>query len=175
MAKSIVLSNPNDGSLNFRQMKHKIMNNQLKNTLGLFAMVCVSTFFLASCGDGKKDATSDQSEISTTEFLKGKKIYEARCANCHKNDGAGMGTLYPPIAGSDYLINNVEKVICGIKYGQNEPIVVNGKNYKMQMPAHPDLNEVEISDIMNYILNSWGNNAGPISLEKVESALANCQ
>ena len=86
-----------------------------------------------------------------------------------------MGTLYPPIAGSDYLINNVEKVICGIKYGQNEPIVVNGKNYKMQMPAHPDLNEVEISDIMNYILNSWGNNAGPISLEKVESALANCQ
>jgi len=135
--------------------------------------------FVSSCGSKKQESTTAptlaEEEIVTTEFLNGKKIYETRCANCHKKDGKGMGALFPPIAASDYLPKNIDKVICSIKYGSNEVLVVNGKSYKMPMPPQADLNEIEISDVMNYILNSWGNKHGPINVEKVQEALSNCQ
>jgi len=150
------------------------MNTKFLKNLKSIGLIQLTILFLSSCG-GNSSPTTEEAKISTTEFLKGKKIYEARCANCHKNSGTGMGTLYPPIAQSDYLINNIEKVICSIKYGENQEIVVNGKTYKMPMPPQADLNEVEISDVMNYIMNSWGNKMGPITLKKVEETLAKCK
>jgi len=138
--------------------------------LSLFALSC-----LVSCSDKKAEVNNASEEIATTEFLKGKKLYEQNCVNCHRSDGKGMGALYPPIAGSDYLASNVDEIICSIKYGSNEEIVVNGKTYKMPMPpSMNNLNDVEISDVMNYILNSWGNKVGPIKLEEVKTALSNC-
>jgi len=149
---------------------HKIITTKLIY-VSLFMLSC-----LVSCSDKKAEVNNtSEEEIATTEYLKGKKIYESRCANCHKNDGKGMGALFPPIAGSDYLASNVDNIICSIKYGSNKEIVVNGKNYKMPMPPQADLNDVEISDVMNYILNSWGNKLGPIELEEVKTALSNCK
>ena len=53
-------------------------------------------------------------------------------------------------------MNNRSESIRAIKYGQNGEIYVNDKKYNGYMPPM-GLNNREIANVMNYILNSWGN------------------
>jgi mono/diheme cytochrome c family protein len=62
---------------------------------------------------------SCQSEEETKRqqyITEGILIYKNNCANCHQTNGAGVASLYPPIAGSDYLADK-NAVICLIRYG----------------------------------------------------------
>jgi mono/diheme cytochrome c family protein len=69
------------------------------------------------------------------------------------------------LAGSDYLLKNVNLSIKGIKYGLNGPIVVNGETYDGIM-QNQWLEEEEIADVMNYVLNNWGNSSKEIITAK---------
>jgi mono/diheme cytochrome c family protein len=70
--------------------------------------------------------------------------------------GAGVSGVFPPLKNSDYLMNNIEKSIAGIKFGLKGEIIVNDEVYDGVM-AKQGLNNEEIADVMNYILNQWGN------------------
>ena len=87
---------------------------------------------------------------------RGKVIYNVSCITCHKAGGEGRAKFFPPLAASDYLINNRTASIKAVKYGQREKINVNGMEYNGIMP-NPGLSDEKIADVMNYILNSWGN------------------
>ncbi len=65
------------------------------------------------------------------------------------------------MAKSDYLKENQEASIKGIKKGMSGEIVVNGITYNSVM-APLGLSNEEVADVMNYINNSWGNNYGKI-------------
>ena len=86
----------------------------------------------------------------------GEEIYLDFCIQCHLDNGEGVSGVFPPLAKSDYLINNIEMSIRGLKYGLSGPIVVNGEQYNGIM-QNQGLDDVEIADVMNYILNNWGN------------------
>ena len=59
--------------------------------------------------------------------------------------------------------------IRGLKFGMSGPIVVNGEEYNGVMQDQ-GLDDVEIADVMNYILNKWGNEfKGMITEEQVTS------
>ena len=63
-----------------------------------------------------------------------------------------------PLAKSDYLFKNIQESIKAIKFGGIDgEIIVNGVKYDSKMEKM-GLYDDEIADIMNYILNSWGNN-----------------
>ena len=94
----------------------------------------------------------------------GGEIYYDFCIRCHLVDGKGEYGRVPPLAGSDYLINNIELSIKGIKYGLNGPILVNGEEYDGVMEDQ-GLDDEEIADVMNYILNNWGNKSKEIITE----------
>ena len=91
-------------------------------------------------------------------ILDGEEIYQDFCLQCHLDNGKGVENTFPPLAKSDYLQNNIEASIRGIKYGLRGGITVNGKTYNGVM-VNQGLYEEEVSDVMNYILNSWGNRA----------------
>ena len=86
----------------------------------------------------------------------GKEIYNDFCVQCHLNNGEGVSGVFPPLAKSDYLLNNIEISIRGLKYGLSGPIVVNGEEYDGVM-QNQGLDNLEIADVMNFILNNWGN------------------
>ena len=97
----------------------------------------------------------------------GKEIYQDFCVQCHLDNGKGVPGTFPPLAKSDYLQNNIEASIRGIKYGQRGKITVNGIDYDGIM-SHQGLVDEEVADVMNYILNSWGNvTKGQISISQV--------
>tara|TARA_A100000164_G_scaffold156305_1_gene138707 strand:+ start:2232 stop:2645 length:414 start_codon:yes stop_codon:yes gene_type:complete len=86
----------------------------------------------------------------------GKEIYNDFCIQCHLTSGEGVSGVFPPLKKSDYLLNNIEKSIAGIKFGLRGEIIVNGEVYNSLM-INQGLDNEEIADVMNYILNEWGN------------------
>jgi len=102
---------------------------------------------------------------------RGKAIYTDFCITCHLESGEGVENTFPPLAKSDYLMNNREASIKGVKYGQRGQLIVNGVTYdNTMMPL--GLENEEIVDVMNYVLNSWGNSgAKMVTLEEVNTIL----
>lgn len=103
----------------------------------------------------------------------GERVYKANCANCHMDNGEGLGELIPPIANSDYLKNNRDKLACIVRYGLKDTIMVNGKQYSEQM-AGIKLEDVALVNLLNYIGHSWGNDLKPYTLEEVRTMLGQC-
>ena len=100
-------------------------------------------------------------------ILDGEEIYQDFCLQCHLDNGKGVENAFPPLAKSDYLQNNIEASIRGVKYGLRGEITVNGETYNGVM-VNQGLDEEEIADVMNYILNSWDNKAeGQITVAQV--------
>ena len=88
-------------------------------------------------------------------------IYDEFCVQCHLGKGEGVSGINPPLANSDYLFYNIDRSISNVKYGLSGPIIVNDEEYDAVM-LNNGLDDEEISDVMNYILNSWGNKTNEI-------------
>jgi cytochrome c551 len=107
-------------------------------------------------------------------FVQGEQLYIKNCSNCHQKDGTGLGLIYPPINGSDYLLQNRNEVICLMRNGKSGELIVNGKSFNKEMPSMPLLSDLEIAEIATYIYNSWGNDEGLVEVSEVSSVLAQC-
>ena len=83
-------------------------------------------------------------------------IYTDFCMQCHLGNGKGVPGNFPPLAGSNWLKEKREESIHAVKYGQKGEIVVNGVTYNGVM-VPMGLSDREVADVMNYVMNSWGN------------------
>jgi len=102
-------------------------------------------------------------------MAEGKLIYDDFCVRCHLDNGKGEDGKNPPLANSDYL-QDIDKTIQSIKFGLSGPIKVNGKIYDSVM-EYQGLDDEEIADVVNYILNSWGNKHEQIITEEKVSSI----
>lgn len=100
---------------------------------------------------------------------RGKELYIAQCMSCHMENGEGIEDLYPPLAKSDYLMADKARSIDNVIHGLSGEIVVNGNTYNMDMTSF-DLSDQEVSDVLNYIRNSWGNKGKPVTPDEVKAA-----
>ena len=105
---------------------------------------------------GGTTASLYQEKTKEESIVAGEEIYQDFCLHCHLTTGAGVSGVFPPLKDSDYLMNNIDKSIAGIKFGLKGEIVVNDEIYDGVM-AKQGLDDEEIADVMNYILNQWGN------------------
>ncbi|MEX2565553.1 MAG: cytochrome c, partial [Cyclobacteriaceae bacterium] len=111
-------------------------------------------------------------DLKTRQYaVEGQNLYLQYCSNCHQKDGSGLKQLIPPLAGADYMLNDVKNTLYVIKNGIKGEIMVNGKAYNQPMPSNPRLTKLEIAQIATYIYNVWGNNKGLIDLETVDASL----
>ena len=125
----------------------------------LLSVYCIGVFSFLSYMQQEKPLKQS--------ILDGEEIYQDFCLQCHLDNGKGVENAFPPLVKSDYLQNNIEASIRGVKYGLRGEITVNGKTYNGVM-VNQGLDEEEIADVMNYILNSWGNKTeGQITVAQV--------
>lgn len=89
-------------------------------------------------------------------IARGEIIYTDFCMQCHLHDGKGTPKIFPPLAGSDWLTQKRKESIHSVKYGLKGAIEVNGQPYNSAMTPL-GLEDDEIADVMNYVMNSWGN------------------
>ncbi len=89
-------------------------------------------------------------------MAKGAVIYTDFCMQCHLDNGKGVPGTFPPLAPSNWFSEKRKESIQAVKFGLKGPISVNGKDYNGLMPP-AGLSDEEIADVLNYIMNSWGN------------------
>lgn len=123
---------------------------------------------------GKSDLSRKEQLKLDNYFLAGKALYEAKCANCHQANGEGLAALYPPLKNADYLTNNPLAIICIAKNGMEGPLMVNGREYNLKMPANEGLTNLEIAEIATYVLNAWDTKYGIVDLDTVRTKLEAC-
>jgi mono/diheme cytochrome c family protein len=99
-------------------------------------------------------------------LARGKIIYDSQCVTCHREKGEGIKDVYPPLAKSDYLMANRTRSIGIVVNGLTGQITVNGAQYDGEMLS-VDLPDQQVSDVLNYIRNSWGNKGDAIKPEEV--------
>jgi len=98
---------------------------------------------------------------------RGAEIYASECITCHMEDGQGIIGVFPPLAKSDYLMTDTDRAIKVILEGLSGEVVVNGDTYYGEMTSI-DFTDREVADIMNYIMNSWGNEGEMVSESDVK-------
>jgi mono/diheme cytochrome c family protein len=99
-------------------------------------------------------------------IARGKAIYNAQCVTCHKEKGEGIKEVYPPLADSDYLMADKVRSIGIVVNGATGEITVNGAKYDGEMLS-VNLADDQVSDVLNYVRNSWGNKGEAVKPEEV--------
>lgn len=111
--------------------------------------------------------------IAALPFLQkeGQKAYSS-CSGCHQPNGGGQPGAIPPLAGSEWVTGNTEKLLLIIHNGIQGPIEVAGTSYSSQMEAiGANLGPKEMAALMTYIRTSWGNDAELVTPEMAAAGL----
>jgi nitrite reductase (NO-forming) len=138
---------------------------------------------ITSCGGGKTgdQATTDSTAVKevaatpavpTAEQMEmGKKIFETpgKCITCHQANGQGIANVFPNLVGSDFLLNNKVLAVTQVLNGSEK---VGNKTVKYPAPMPPQLdNKEEAVAVINYVLNSFGNQGGVVTMDDVKDVV----
>lgn len=102
------------------------------------------------------------------DYAQGKAIYEDHCQDCHGQQGEGVAGIYPSLVHNQTVVgldgvNAMRSVLLGgfppATQGHPEP-------YSMP-PFAKQLSNADIAAVVNYIRQSWGNNASAVQAEAV--------
>ena len=112
---------------------------------------------------------SEENTIDPAVMELGKTQYNL-CIACHGPEGAGVANLGPPLANSEWVTGPPENLI-GIQLrGLSGPITVAGQEYNFPAPM-PAMgagqSDENISSVITFIRNSWGNSAPAVTPEMV--------
>lgn len=125
-------------------------------------------YFSSNNGDFRADVFGPPPKPAAGETSLGKRIYTQNCLVCHQASGRGVPRLYPPLAQSEWVLNqnwagenHLVKIVLNGLVGPTE---VNRERYVGAMaPWGKVLTDEEIAAVLTFVRNEWGNRAAPIS------------
>jgi nitrite reductase (NO-forming) len=102
----------------------------------------------------------------------GKTLFAGTCSVCHQGNGQGLPGVFPPLAGSDYLMADKRRSVELVLNGLSGPVQVNGITYNSVMPPMSQLNDDEVAYILTYVRNAWGNKGDAVTPAEVTQVRA---
>ncbi len=122
-----------------------------------------------SYGDGRTVAElQGAAPAAAGATVDGKAVFASHCAACHQATGAGLPGVFPPLAGSEWVVGKDTTVANIVLHGINGTLTVKGTAYNGAMPAFKDqLGDAEIAALLSYIRSQWGNQGDAITPELV--------
>ena len=107
---------------------------------------------------------------SPQALVRGHNVYMYNCAGCHMDGGGGMTHFFPPLKGSATIqAKNPDTVIHVVLAGASitAPATIPSG---IAMPAFAQtLNNRQITDVVNYVRNSWGNRSASVQMLTVSN------
>jgi mono/diheme cytochrome c family protein/glucose/arabinose dehydrogenase len=119
---------------------------------------------------GRAGALGSPRELTAAErvaFDLGSRLYVATCATCHLPSGHGQDGVAPSLVDSARVLGDDEALIKILLHGMSGPVEVNGRTFNGEMPRAAFGTDPQIAAILTYIRRSWGNNADPVSPDRV--------
>src|SRR6476659_2308027 len=104
-------------------------------------------------------------------MIRGKVVYTQYCMPCHQIDGSGVPNLNPPLIKTSYVLGSKATLVEILVKGFNKGVEIDGDTYSNPMPAQA-LNEQQISDVLTFVRNSFGNKATPVTVAEVKAIKA---
>ncbi len=132
----------------------------------------IRRFILAvAVAAGLAVASAGRDPAGSAPAADGKTIYAAKCAACHRADGAGGGPFPPLAANADVGAADTANLILTVLNGRSGPIQVNGKSYAGAMPAWKDqLSNDDIAAVLTYIRAAWSNRGAAVTADQIAAA-----
>ena len=108
----------------------------------------------------------------------GKKLFNnATCNTCHQANGLGVPGVYPPLAGSEWVLGSEERAVRIVLYGLQGKLTVKGTEFPGTVPmpifgqgvsnSGYNWSDDKIAAVLTYVRSEWGNSAAPITAGKV--------
>ncbi len=108
--------------------------------------------------DSNSGQSTEMEEVSRLDLSasmgKGEQVYRMTCLPCHQPSGQGIPGVFPPLAQSDFMLENIDRAIAGVIHGQR------GRTDQIMPPQN--LNDEQIANVMTFVLNSWGHDEGKV-------------
>ncbi len=124
-------------------------------------IAAVATYVRSAWGNNAKGVTEQQVAAagSGVSAAVGASIFTFKCARCHQSTGAGRATI-PALAGNkNVLAADPNGIIMTVENGRN------------LMPSWKgQLTPADIAAVLTYVRAAWGNNAGPVTEQRVSAA-----
>lgn len=125
----------------------------------------------------KAGAVKEDKPKEWIPLVEGEKLYRRNCMQCHQMDGKGVDAVYPPLAGSEWVLETQATPIRILLSGLQGPIEVLGKPYKGNMPNFGEkLSDKKIAAVLTYVRQSFGNQGSEIdeaTVTQVREDIAN--
>lgn len=94
----------------------------------------------------------------------------ALCGGCHQGSGMGVPGQFPPLVGSEIVLEGTERLTRIVLHGLVGPVTVKGVGYNTPggMPGQGAvLSDGDIANVITYIRNTWGNEGSMVTKEMV--------
>lgn len=109
------------------------------------------------------------SRANAAQLALGEQVYQRHCVDCHGANGQGAPFAYPALAGNRAVtqashVNTVQAILSG---GFAPATVGNPQPYGMP-PYRTLLTDVEVAAVASFIRQSWGNQAGAVTVLNVQ-------
>ncbi|MEC4094009.1 cbb3-type cytochrome c oxidase subunit II [Myroides odoratimimus] len=117
----------------------------------------------------EQDVTQGVTTGQTKTALDGKNLYMNNCAACHQANGEGLSGAFPPLKNS--------AIVTGDNLQLFVDIIMNGYDAREEygvMPAvgtNANWTEEEVTAIVNYERNNWGNKSPLVTVEEVKQIM----
>ena len=105
-------------------------------------------------------------------FDNGRQTFAGLCAACHQPTGKGLEGLAPPLAESEWVLGEPDRIVKVVMHGLRGPIKVKGLAYSYDMPAAGFLTDEQIAGVLTYIRREWDHEASPVPIDLVKKIRA---
>jgi len=122
---------------------------------------------------GKELTLPEKADVTTQKLLDG--VYDSRgailyaeyCQICHRADGKGVPRIFPALDGNSAVYSkNADSVLQITLSGGRMPDTPHDR-MAFTMPEFINLSDHDIAEVVNYIRNSWTNQASEIDVNDV--------
>jgi mono/diheme cytochrome c family protein len=142
---------------------------------GGFYLAYYSGGFRAESFNPRRGMTASAVDGDDPAML-GKRVFMQNCVLCHQATGLGVPRVYPPLAGSEWVMGRDWRgdnhLVAIVLQGLQGPVQVDGSTFNNAMPGWSHLRDGEIAAVLTYIRSEWGNSAPAITEEFVKRSRA---
>lgn len=124
---------------------------------------------LSGCSPDSGSAAAPGAPGASASADAGARLYNQNCVPCHREDGAGVPTVYPALAGSAVVNGDPVQLAQWVLSGKRPPTMPAGR-YSTQMLLFGWMKDPDAAALLTYVRSHFGNDTPAVDAATVAKA-----